>query len=124
MAFQIDIEWPETGNQVGRSFTATGSVWDDTEMFAAKAAMVDVECTLSNATNSYTNKTTISLPGAGESQPWSVPLPASGVAATGTYTLTAVLKLTMNPPSDAENNIQVVQNGPSHGDIIFDVIEE
>lgn len=124
MAYQIDIEWPETGNQVGRSFTATGSVWDDTEMLAVKAAMVDVECTLAGAGGTHVNKTSITLPGAGSSVTWSVPLPSMGQIAIGTYTLTAVLKLATNPPSDSENNVQVVQGGPSHGDIIFEVTEE
>jgi hypothetical protein len=125
MALQIDIEWPETGNQVGRTFTASGSVWDDSEKAAVRAAPADVECTLTGGGNTYTNKTTITLPGAGATVAWSVPLPTGmGQIAVGTYSLTAVLKLATNPPSDQEDNIQVVAGGPSHPDVQVAIIEE
>lgn len=125
MALQIDIEWPETGNQVGRTFTVSGSVWDDSEKVVVRAAPADVECTLTAGGNTYTNKTTITLPAAGATVQWSVPLPTGlGQVATGTYSLTAVLKLATNPPSDQEDNIQVVAGGPSHPDVQVAIFEE
>ena len=125
MALQIDIEWPETGNVVGRTFTASGTVWEDSDKVVVRAAPVDVECTLSNGTATYTNKTSITLPGAGASVDWTVSLPMGmGQITVGTYSLTAVLKLQTNPPSDQEDNIQVQTGGPSHPDVQVSIIEE
>lgn len=108
MAYQIDIESPETGGQVGRTFTATGTVWNDAELGGPHPTEANVECTLSGAGGTYTNISEIELPAGGASVPWAVSLP-SGTGqqiAVGTYTLVAVLKVT-NPPSDQEDNIQV-----------------
>ncbi len=125
MALQIDVEWPETGNQVGRTFTVSGSVWDDSEKAVVRAVPVDVECTLSGGGNTYVNTTNILLPGAGASVSWTVPMPTgAGQCAVGTYTLTAVLKLPTNPPSDQEDNIQVAAGGPSHPDVQVAITEE
>jgi hypothetical protein len=125
MALQIDIEWPETGNTVGRTFTVSGSVWDDSEKAVVRAVPADVECTLAGAGGTYVNKTTITLPGAGASVAWTVVLPLGmGQVTAGTYSLTAVLKLATNPPSDQEDNILVQAGGPSHPDVQVSIIEE
>lgn len=124
MAIQIEITWPETGNQVGRTFTASGVVWDDSETVLTKTSKVDVECTLSNSSNNYTNQQSITLPAGGSMVAWNVSLPSSGQAAIGTYTLTAVLRTATNPPSDQEIDIQVVNGGPAHAKVQFDTIEE
>ena len=125
MALQIDIEWPETGNKAGKSFTASGTVWEDSEMVAARAVpMANVQCTLTGTGGTYNGSVSIPLPAAGGQVAWAVPLPGgAGQIAVGTYSLKAVLQSGANP-SDQEDEIQVETGGPPHGEVIFTFIEE
>lgn len=124
MALQIDIEWPETGNKAGKSFTASGTVWDDAEVAVARAVnTANVQCTLSGTAGTYTGTVGIALPAAGAQVAWAVPMGGTGQIAVGTYSLTAVLQSGANP-TDQEVEIQVQAGGPPHGEVIFTFIEE
>ncbi len=114
MAFQIDITWPETGERVARSFTISGSYWDDSVLPKFAAGDYKIVCTLGTSQSEITF-----TPGTMPAD-WSVRMPSTGTLATGVFTLTAELFAPIGgavSATDTETDITVAVGGYSHAPI-------